>query len=172
MELLVDTRQQDGKHRLKHHDLEKIGYQLTTCKLDFGDYMLSAGRVSVDTKANIAEIHGNLTKGHERFRNECQRALDANSVLVVLVINKFGVRDLSSLCRWSEPPWARRKRKYSQGFIKGKTLARQMQTMSERYGVLWSFCAPEDAGQKIHELLTHEQELLEKQKSLLATDNE
>ena len=96
MELLVDTRQQDGKHRLKHHELEQIGYQLTTCKLDFGDYMLPAGRVSVDTKANIAEIHGNLTKGHERFRNECQRALDANSVLVVLVINKVGVRDLSS----------------------------------------------------------------------------
>ena len=43
--------------------------------------------------------------------------------------------------------------------------------MSERYGVLWSFCAPEDAGQKIHDLLTHEQELLEKQQELINLNN-
>lgn len=170
MQLIVDTRQQQGHHNCKHYQLQTLGYEFIHEKLDFGDYMKPTGRVSVDTKANIAEVYGNLTKGHVAFRNECIRAYENHAVLVVLVINRYGIRDLSGLARWREPQWCQRRRIYAKAPISGKQLARQMQTMSEKYGVLWGFCSLNQAGERIHNALTHEDELLEAQAKVKCLD--
>jgi hypothetical protein len=182
MELIVDTRQHDGKHERKHNQLIERGYSLTFRKLDHGDYMLPAGRVSIDTKENLSEIWGNLRGSHKdkktgkkirnypRFRAECIRAKDAGHVLVVLIENCYGIHGLYELSHWSEGEHSFNKRKFAKQKMNGESLAKQMMTMSKEYGVLWAFCHPSQTGNKIAECLTRESELLALQKDVL--DNE
>ena len=61
--------------------------------------------------------------------------------------------DLSSLALWTEPDADFRLRKYAQRRIEGKRLAKACRTMSDRYGVMFLFCAPEDAARIVTEIL-------------------
>lgn len=149
----ADTRQKDGKHKAKHDYFEAHGYKLIRSKLYVGDYMMVGGTVSVDTKQSIAEIHGNITADHARFRAECVKAMDAGIQLHVVVENEFGVTCGADLIQWVEPAWALSKRKRARQPIDGAVLFRSMATMYRRYGVLFWFCKPEEAGRKVIEIL-------------------
>ena len=183
MEIIVDTRQHEGKHTYKHRQLERRGCTLILGQaLDHGDYMLPAGRVSVDTKRNLAEIWGNLkgsrktkygkrVSNYPRFRRECIRANDADHVLVVLVENRQGISDLAGLSCYIEPDSGRKKR-HAKKRINGKELAKQMNTISKEYGVLWAFCHPAQTGDKIIEYLSREDELLAHKKKVMVSNEQ
>lgn len=149
MIILEDSRQQAGKHNLKHATWEHMGVRLVRTKLPVGDYARWGNPISVDTKANVEEIAANIGgKEHVRFREECKLARDIGARLIILVENKDGFRSVDDVEAWVNPNFRKTSRS-----IEGPRLAKAMRTMSERYGVRFEFCSPEEAGQKVLELL-------------------
>lgn len=147
MVLIEDTRQQKDKHELKHACFKKMGVQLIRNMLPFGDYASVPG-VTVDTKANMAEIAQNIGSDHKRFKNECVAAREAGCQLIILVENTEGITCVNDVRKWVNPDLVYRPRA-----ITGERLSKAMTTMSERYGVQFEFCAPQDAAKRIVELL-------------------
>ena len=168
--VIIDTRQQDGKHVHKDEWFAAHGINIVRRKLDFGDYMADGSNVSVDTKRNVAEIAQNISgKNHARFKRECIRAQDAGYRLVVLVENLDGYTQLSHVAAWTNThcrhcnlmrqrvcdPRANGKclRHKTLKPIQGPRLAKAMSTMEKRYGVRFEFCKPKNAAKRICELL-------------------
>lgn len=143
-----DTRQKAGKHEIKHAYFEEHSVDLIRCKLPFGDYA-PVPRVSIDTKENMDEIANNICgKEHKRFINECKAAKKAGCQLVILVENTIGIKNLSEVHEWINP-----RAVYSPNCVQGPRLQKAMQTISERYGVQFRFCSPEEAGAVIEEII-------------------
>lgn len=177
--LYIDSNQKDGMHVLKHDYFASLDdYELIQKSLSVGDYMLCAGRTSIDTKANLQELWGNITGGrrkdkngrildkteHERFREECIRAQELDIKLIILVETRH-VKNLEELAKWYEPTdeYLRRGGRLKKSYNKdrkhvpqrasGKRLAKSCNTMHEKYGVTFLFCTPEEAGRRVIELL-------------------
>lgn len=130
-------------------------------KMDF----LGTYNITVDTKKDMQEIVGNICgKQHERFRDECILAQNNDIKLIVLCENEEGVKTIADVFEWENPrsgiqkwittPSGERRKilKYPTA-TRGATLARAMKTMQDKYGVEFRFCTPEEAGQRIVELL-------------------
>ena len=152
MIILEDTRQQANKHRLKHEYWLEHGIEVVRTKLLVGDYMLFGGTICVDTKMDVEEIAGNIGgSNHARFREECKLAKRIGATLIVLVENLNGFRSIQDVTAWVNPNLNKTARS-----IEGPRLAKAMNTMSERYGVQFAFCAPEDSGRMVIDLLNGE----------------
>lgn len=149
MVIQEDTRQQANKHDIKHAYFADHGVDLVRCKLPFGDYA-PIPPVSIDTKNSMDEIAGNICgKEHRRFINECRAAKEAGCKLIILVENTVDISDISQVHTWINPRVI-----YSDKCVQGPRLQKAMETISERYGVRFMFCQPEEAGKKIKELLS------------------
>ena len=72
MVIIEDTRQKSGMHELKHSHFEEMGVQIVRNMLPFGDYAMPPV-ISIDTKANMAEIASNIGSRSEERRvgKEC-----------------------------------------------------------------------------------------------------
>ena len=95
MWIIEDSRQQAGKHELKHKAWADHGDKLIRCALPFGDYM-AVPPVSVDTKASMQEVAQNIggsSAEHNRFRRELIKAQEAGCHLYILVENDEGIRE-------------------------------------------------------------------------------
>ena len=152
MTILEDSRQQNGKHDIKHSHFDEMGVELIRNKLPFGDYSRIPS-ISVDTKANMAEIANNIGSDHKRFKNECILARDAGCQLIILVENTDGIRTIEDVHTWINPDLV-----YRPKAITGERLQKAMCTMSERYGVKFEFCTPEESAKRVLELLGVEHE--------------
>lgn len=151
MYIQEDTRQQAGKHDIKHEWFQSHGVELVRCKLPFGDYALLPP-VSVDTKNSMDEIAGNICgTEHDRFIRECKAAKAAGTKLIILVENELGIRDISQVHTWINP-----RAIYSPKAVQGPRLQKAMETISERYDVSFMFCDPEESAERIMELLRWE----------------
>lgn len=133
-----------------------------------------------DIQELIGDICG---RSHERFKGELKRAQEAKIRVYILIENKGGeighsgifnrtVRSINDLFEWKNPrlfimrsdtsqiigyrrngnPIYKKVQKYPNA-TKGASLAKACLTMQQRYGVEFKFCTPEEAGQKIIELL-------------------
>ena len=152
MVILEDTRQQAQKHELKHDYFASEGIELVRTKLPFGDYALWGSVKAIDTKANVEEIAQNIGGAeHARFREECKLARRCGGRLIILIENEHGYRCIDDVEAWVNP----NVRKTSRS-IEGPRLAKAMRTMSDRYGVEFMFCSPEEAGKIILELLNEQ----------------
>ena len=148
MVIVEDTRQQAGKHDLKHEWFSQHGISLVRNKLPFGDYSLVPS-IAVDTKKDMDEIAANICgREHTRFINECKAAKAAGCALVVLVENTVDIYELAEVHNWVNP-----RSVYSDKCVQGPRLQKAMETISERYGVTFLFCRPEKAAEKIMEIL-------------------
>lgn len=148
MTILEDTRQKPGKHDIKAKTFQSAGVGVYRCKLPFGDYA-PVPPVSIDTKRNIDEIAGNICgKEHARFIRECKAARDAGCKLIILVENDYGIDSIESVHLWQNP-----RSVYSPKCVQGARLQKAMETISERYGVEFRFCKPEESGEIIMEVL-------------------
>lgn len=150
MHLIEDSRQQAGKHDIKHQSFEAAGDSVLRCKIPFGDYCLPP-RVAVDTKADMAEIAQNIggtASEHARFREELKLAREYGCQLFILVENEDGIEDIEQVAYWTNPRLA-----YSDRAINGPQLMKAMKTMQERYGVVFLFCRPAEAAAVIKDLL-------------------
>lgn len=150
MWIIEDSRQKANQHELKHSHFNEMGVQLIRCKLPFGDYA-NVPKISIDTKANMEEIAQNIGSDHKRFKNECIAARDAGCQLIILVENTEGITCVTEVNKWVNPNIV-----YRPNSITGVRLQKTMQTMSERYGVRFEFCTPEESATRIMELLRNE----------------
>ena len=149
MVILEDTRQQAQKHELKHDYFATEGIEVVRTKLPFGDYALWGSPIAVDTKANVEEIAQNIGGAeHARFREECKLAVKLGGKLIILIENTDGFDSIDAVKAWVNPNVRKTARS-----IEGPRLAKAMRTMSERYGVEFMFCRPEEAGARIIQLL-------------------
>ena len=149
--LIEDSRQQSGKHELKHEFFSAHKIPFIRCKLPVGDYALPPRR-AVDTKASMQEIAQNIGGGrkeHERFIREIKLARDIGTQLYILVENEDGIEELDEVHAWLNP-----RTEFSPECIQGPRLEKAMRTIQERYGCTFLFCAPEDAAEMIVDLLT------------------
>lgn len=147
MIILEDTRQQPGKHELKHKWWEAKGVKVVRSKLVVGDYSFPPS-VSVDTKASLMEITQNLcgsTKEKIRFTTECKTAQEIGCKLVFL-IETGQVKELEDL-------FDRNIALKSGQVIPGVQVARAMSVMHERYGVEFVFCPGKAAAEKVIDIL-------------------
>lgn len=152
MVILEDTRQQAAKHENKHSYFASEGIGIVRTKLPFGDYALWGGTTAIDTKANVEEIAANIGgTAHVRFREECKLAQYCGAKLVILIENKNGFSCIDDVTAWVNPNYRKTSRS-----IDGPRLAKAMHTMSERYGVIFLFCTPEESGRRIVELLEND----------------
>ena len=147
MTIIEDTRQKSGMHKLKHQHFEEMKVEIVRNMLPFGDYALPP-TISVDTKADMAEIASNIGSDHQRFKRECIAARDAGCQLIILVENTDGITCVNDVHKWVNPEQIYRPRA-----ISGERLQKAMLTMSERYGVRFEFCKPEESAKRITELL-------------------
>ena len=165
--LLEDTRNPEQKHRNVHEWARANGIDIIRTKLLVGDYTLPTDQhVCVDTKAGMQEVYSNLVQQHERFRAECETAQKAGILLIILV-EEGGMHALTDVQTWKNPRrerWFRVHAAHKAGKLARVTIPKvpplpsdrlftMMQTMEERYGVEWVFCAKQDTGARIWELL-------------------
>lgn len=170
MIILEDSRQQNGKHDNKGEYFSKNGIEVKRTKLYVGDYTLPTNQsVCIDTKKDIQELIGDICgKSHERFRNELLRAQESGIKLIILTEDDGGYCDkkksiynkpvtcIEDLFHWSNPRlfiWQKGVQKYPKA-TKGKTLAKCLLTLQEKYGCEFQFCRKKDCGQMIVELLS------------------
>lgn len=145
-----DSRQQVGKHEIKHRFWQEAGVALCRSKIVVGDYCLPPA-VSIDTKEGMQEIAQNIggtRDEHVRFINELKLAQSLGTTLYVLIENTDGVRTIADVATWYNP-----RLEYSPHAIKGERLAKALATIQSRYGCKFLFCTPDEAGQVITEIL-------------------
>ena len=149
MTIIEDTRQQAGKHNFKQSYFETHGIKIVRSKLPVGDYAnIKDLSVVIDTKKDIQEIIGNVTKQHARFIAECDLAKENDIQLIVLIENEDGVTQISDLYRWYNM-----RLRFSPKATTGATLAKILHGIELRHGVHFEFCHPLEAGARIIELL-------------------
>lgn len=127
--IIEDSRQKRGMHELKHSHFDEMGVRIVRNMLPFGDYAICPS-ISVDTKADMAEIASNIGSDHQRFKRECIAAREAGCQLIILVENTDGITCVNDVHKWVNPELIYRPRA-----ITGERLEKAMKTMNERYGV-------------------------------------
>ena len=148
MTILEDTRQKAGKHNIKHEWFEVHDITLYRSKRPFGDNA-PPPPVAIDTKENMDEIAGNICgKEHTRFINECKAARDAGCQLIILVENTNDIKRLEDVHIWKNPRVV-----YSPNCVQGPRLQKAMETIQERYGARFYFCAPDESAETIDRII-------------------
>lgn len=125
-------------------------------------------KLSIDTKKDLQEVVGNICSGsHERFRDEVILAQKMGAKLIVLV-EEDGIKSIDDVFRWQNPRMHRyNKIRYMHNIGKweniplpkkpptdGKTLAKSMITMSNKYGIEWRFCSRKETAKVIVDILS------------------
>lgn len=158
MILLMDTRQQAGKHKNVEQYCKRMGIEMVRQKCDVGDYQFPDGKISVDTKQNLLELCKDvMSSDHRRFRAECQRAQEAGIQLIILVeeLPPYGMVDLWEVPRWkSSNEWHRYGDPMTR--VDPKALRKALLTMSVRYGVKFRFCTRRQSPARIIKYLKGE----------------
>lgn len=176
IKLQEDSRQQAGKHDLKNEYFEKNGIKVLRSKLPFGDYaLLDNMSVIVDTKKDLMEVEGNLTKQHVRFRNEIINANNFGIGLIILIEEEIQYNNLDDvIARYKIPRWksttfemvdgkkqVRHKKGQPMGVFNVETIVKAMKTMQQKYAVLFWFTTKEKCGEAIIDILVNKRDIID-----------
>ena len=146
MVIQVDTREQKYDHVTKYFDSQGIKHIRSKCVV--GDYVnLENPMVVIDRKKDLQEVAGNVCQQHDRFVRELELAKELGYKLIVLV-EEPNIKCLNDVYGWYN--W---RRKTNPKAVTGRTLAKIMLTMSQKYGVEWEFTTKANCGKRIVELL-------------------
>ena len=161
MVIQIDSREKPKAIRSIIEEFDRQGIVHPVSKLWIGDYMnYDNPRVVVDRKQSLLEVVSNVTKDHERFRNEMLRAQQNGIKIVFLVEHGEGIESLEDVLFWENPRLYKVKKvngkwtEYKTKATTGETLYNILRTMTKKYGVEFRFCRNEDTGRKIVEILT------------------
>lgn len=164
MTIQVDTREKPKEWERIRAQFDRLGVDYFRSKLWVGDYMdLDNTRLVIDRKKDLAELVGNVTAQHERFRAELVRAQEKGIQIVVLCEHGDGIERLSDVYWWENPrgnitEWkvcngvAQKVKKYPKA-TQGPALYTSLNTIATRYGVRFEFCKKSETGWKILEVL-------------------
>ena len=162
-----DTRDQTGKHKNVDDGLASRGIKTVRTKLYVGDVArLDDMTVCIDLKQNLTEVYGNVIQQHDRFVRECRRAQQAGIKLIILV-EQAGIGTVQDVATWKNPriaKWEKLRDAHKAGKrmneplnpyppVSSERLSKAMQTISDRYGVEWRFCAKSETVNVICEVL-------------------
>ena len=153
MILYEDTRQKKGRHDNIKKYCDKNNIDLVRVKLDVGDYMIDLnGKVSVDTKTNLAELSKNLmnAKDHSRFWKEVRRAREQKIKLFVLVEHGGQIKSIEDVSKWMD--------KYSG--VSGRDLMNEIYRVHISWGVNFLFCDKRSTARRIIDILEGENDKL------------
>ena len=151
MIILEDTRQQADKHGKKHAWFEANGINIVRSKLVVGDYTLPTNQsICIDTKKDLQEICGNVTKQHRRFVEELDLAQELGIKLVILCEHSPLIKCLEDVKLWNNP-----RLKYSPKATKGETLFKILHEIEVRHGCKFEFCSKAETGKRIVEILAN-----------------
>lgn len=140
----MDTRNQKDSYITDY--LDEQGIKWIRNKLYAADVkLLNSTKVLIDLKKDLLEMCGNLTsvKEHERVKREIARAREIGCERFIFLIKEKKIKTIDEVANWSS----------TRTKVKGETLMKIMNTMSERYGVEFIFTTKEKAGEKVIELL-------------------
>lgn len=160
----VDTREHKGEVERIERQFDAMGIKHFRSKCFVGDYQsLDNGRLVVDRKKDLQELCGNITTQHERFRRELVRASQAGIRIIVLCEHGNGIRTIEDVRVWHNPRLDMMKFAVVNGrpckvkayphATTGATLAKTLESISERYDVRFMFCEPSETGETIVRLL-------------------
>lgn len=165
MIILEDSRQQAGKHENIRQHFERVGVEIRRTKLFCGDYTLPTDQsICIDTKFGLQEVYGDLIgRDHARFVRELDSAKECGITLVILV-EEPGIATVEDVREWRNP---RRYQYFNMPqYLRPKRpplpswqLMKVMQTVADRHGCIWKFCAKPDTGRRIIGILTKEEKL-------------
>lgn len=146
MVIQVDSREQKYDHITKYFDSQGIKWVRSKCVV--GDYVnLENPMVVIDRKQSLQEVCANVTSQHSRFVRELELAKELGYKMIILV-EEPTITSVEQVFAWYN--WRKRTNPKA---ISGKTLAKIMYTMQEKYGVKFEFCKKADCGKRIVELL-------------------
>lgn len=149
MTIQIDSREKPKERIRIEAQLDRLGVQHFCSKLYAGDYAsLDRPRLCVDRKKNLLELCGNVTQDHERFRKELLRAQEAGIRLIFLVEHGFPIFELRDVPCWTNP-----RRRTSPKATSGEQLYKTLCTIRDRYNTDFLFCAPDDTGRTLTEIL-------------------
>lgn len=140
----MDTRNQKDEYITDY--LDKQGIKWIRNKLYAADVkLLNSTEVLIDIKKDLLEVCGNLTRAseHERLKREIARGNEIGCKRFIFLIKEPKIKSIEEVTNWSS----------TRTKVKGETLMKIMNTMSERYGVEFIFTTKENAGAKVIELL-------------------
>lgn len=140
--IIVDTRERKWDHVRAFFDRTDVRYEIH--KLDYGDYMIPGGSVSVDRKQHLEELAANLcTKDQRRFWSELRNAKKHGIQLVILCEHGAKYKEPRDVIPWRS--------KYTN--ITGQQVFRAMFQAAAAYGVKFEFCEKRRTGRRIVEIL-------------------
>ena len=166
MNIQIDSREKKSELERIIPQLEEEGCKHFISKLFVGDYMnLDNPRLVIDRKQDLQEICGNVTQQHERFKSELVRAMEQGIKIIILCEHGEDIACLDDVLFWDNPrlkmkKWVttqtgqhRRVLKYPKATT-GEALYKSLCTIRDRYNVQFEFCAKEETGKRIVELLS------------------
>lgn len=127
--------------------------------------LLAPTKRTVDAKKSLVEVAGNICnqKGHERFRDEVLLAQENGIEFYLLIENTEGVKTLDDLfkkgktpvreCAWRQTKYGERWLPIHTSKVACMTLAKALYTISKKYDVHIEFCKPNEAADRIIEIL-------------------
>ena len=151
MLIIQDQREKRGHHLAIEQYCNDHEIPLIRKRLEVGDYMLGEikcgkvvpiGKRSIDTKANLQELCGDLYRDKVAFNKKYKKCLDNGIELYVLVEQE--IKSLNDILSWSSP----------HSKISGKMLYDMIDRVRKSYGVKFVFCRKENVAQTIINILT------------------
>lgn len=150
--ILTDTRQQKENHITKTFDKQGIIHIRTG--LPSADYMAlryEEGKgfyldysVLIDTKKDLLELCGNLTKDHDRLVREIDKGHELGCEEFVFIIGDTKIKTIEDIKKWSSPHTK----------VKGYVLLKIMQTFKEHHNCKFVIVPKKEVGNKVIDLLS------------------
>jgi hypothetical protein len=150
MLIIQDQREKRGHHNEISNYCKEHEIPLIRKRLEVGDYMLGEikcgkvvpiGKRSIDTKAHMQELCGDLYRDKAAFNKKYKKCLDNGIELYVLVEQE--IKSLNDILSWSSP----------HSKISGKMLYDMIDRVRKSYGVKFVFCRKENVAQTIINIL-------------------
>lgn len=157
--IIQDTREKIGANDIIENYFKDNGVKILRSKLPYGDYaLLGNWELIIDTKESFLECENCLTKDHVRFRNEIIGANEHNIYLIILIEEKYNYISLEEFKEhYQIPKWKSTTNKHKRGQpmaqFNVETIVKAMETMQQKYEVLFLFTTPEDCPKKMLDIL-------------------
>lgn len=150
--ILTDTRQQRENHITKTFDKQGIihirtglpsaDYMALRYEQDKGFYLDYS--VLIDTKKDLLELCGNLTKDHDRLVREIDKGHELGCEEFVFIIGDTKIKTIEDIKKWSSPHTK----------VKGYVLLKIMQTFKEHHNCKFVIVPKKEVGNKVIDLLS------------------
>lgn len=149
MKIFIDSREHKNAIKKICSTFDRRGVIWRSTKLYVGDYQsVEHPSIVVDRKQNLLEVAQNVCQDHDRFIRELVRANEMGIHLVFLVEHSATIKTLDDVKNWVNP-----RLKQSPLAMSGERLHKILTAISAKYDTEFLFCAKNETGDRIIEIL-------------------